>query len=247
MITEPDERFEDETEEDICCPLCPTISCLFNRTISSHDLDQDHPFYMEPTLPFPNLTYPTEEILYHILGEYACLIDHYPDIFVDDKPSELDGALAITIPHLHTTSTQTKRRKTASTDGAAAGPPYKLDMELRGGKFIPCICGKSHGLQDFCERTGCMGSPDCLRFPPECLPALFQGRPQRVVYPRTKLGLSETVGVGGGPFRVVGPFVDGSHSPMSADCGCCECLERDAALWLKCLLQAQLGYCAAAY
>lgn len=52
-------------------------------------------------------------------------------------------------------------------------PFYIRSYELRGSKFLKCMCRSHFGLQDFCPRTGCNGSAACLTYPPCCLPSQF--------------------------------------------------------------------------
>ncbi|XP_057663018.1 uncharacterized protein LOC130898013 isoform X2 [Diorhabda carinulata] len=63
--------------------------------------------------------------------------------------------------------------------GKVTGSNPKFDyrtskaLELRSSFFILCGCKRRNGLQDFCPRMECNGSPDCTPFPPRCGPSKF--------------------------------------------------------------------------
>jgi hypothetical protein len=48
---------------------------------------------------------------------------------------------------------------------------FKED-ELRGGVYYNrCDCSRRNGLQNDCQRMECQGRPECLTYPPSCIPS----------------------------------------------------------------------------
>lgn len=156
--------------EPICCPLCPTISCLFNE----ENLKAYHNLYLSElrNIPFSPF-HPNYTPLTHILEDYlvtnkqystiSCTLHEYnteDEEKLTPKPDDL-------VQHCDFTQTSQETLEPSTSNNCLS------DRELRGSKFIQCLCKKRYGLQDFCERTGCMGSPECLAIPPHCEPSKF--------------------------------------------------------------------------
>ncbi|XP_014257279.1 uncharacterized protein LOC106671033 [Cimex lectularius] len=93
----------------------------------------------------------------------------------DDEPLDEEEVIPlITYPITPQFDDSYRRKKEKH---AQRYPPWKLprfpSQELIGGKLCnTCECRKRNGLQDYCQRTMCRGSLQCLQKPdPLCIPS----------------------------------------------------------------------------
>ncbi|KAL3269592.1 hypothetical protein HHI36_008656 [Cryptolaemus montrouzieri] len=67
---------------------------------------------------------------------------------------------------------KSKKKRSKINHGKELGE--SKSRELRAGTlYVGCDCERKNGLQDNCLRTGCQGSPECLKSPPMCLPSKY--------------------------------------------------------------------------
>lgn len=161
--------------EPICCPLCPTISCLFNEENIKAYLSELRNI---PHSPFhPNMNYTPLTPLTHILEDYLVTNKQYSTVsctlheYNTENEEKLTPKSDDLLQHCDFTQTSQETLEPSTPNNCLS------DWELRGSKFIHCLCKKRFGLQDFCERTGCMGSPECLAIPPQCEPSRYDKTP----------------------------------------------------------------------
>ncbi|XP_045472939.1 uncharacterized protein LOC123679610 [Harmonia axyridis] len=88
-----------------------------------------------------------------------------------------------------------KKKKNKANVGKELGE--SKSRELRAGiLYVGCDCERKNGLQDNCLRTGCQGSPECLKSPPTCLPSKYCNGKHLMKKLRNKYAKNESEGSG---------------------------------------------------